>query len=344
MSADNRSHRPCFGRAAGKFGLIAALAGVGPATSATQAAGLQPLDRDEMAAVLSARNASFVREDFEKSMARFLPPMEFAACTEPVSSRSDDACFAPGDLAEGFSISSSNRYGVLSLGRDIIGFPSMTVGAWPYRISPSSLNFTQVVFDAAPTLVAADVYGFRLANGSATGETAPVTVEAFDRDGGSLGSFVVSPASVGEPAFAGFSSAVPIGRVEFGARDEGAGAQIDNLLFGGLPQLPSASHQRLGFGASALGGMHLKSVDIINHGDQPWQLDAPSVNGDGYSMADEDCSQEPLAAQSSCTIWVAFEPTYVDSFFGRVEVTGDFGESALAVQLHGLGVVQEGGQ
>lgn len=320
---------------------LAATAGAIPAL-AGNAAGITPLQPADIQALRGQRGASFVSEDFELSMARFLPQTEFAACTEPVSSHSDDACFAPGTLAPGFSLHSVAGFGVLSMGRDIVGFPSMTLGAWPYRLSPSSINPTRVEFEHGPTVVAADVFAFRIAGGNATGETAPVQVRAFDRDGQLLGSYQVTPPTHNQPAFAGFSSAVPLGAVEFGPIEEAVGVQIDNLLFGGMAQAPELADDRLAFGVQPVGGVAVLPVQVTNPGDQPWILDVPVLSGSSaYQLAEEDCSQTALAPRSDCTIWLAFTPDWVDTHFGRLQVTGDFGDAALQVELHGIGSLQE---
>lgn len=310
-----------------------------------RAAGITPLERTGIETMRTQRGASFVSEDFELSMARFLPQTEFAACTEPVSAHSDDACFAPGALAPGFSVHSAAGFGVLSLGRDIVGFPSMTIGAWPYRLTPTSINPTRIEFEHGPTVVAADVFSFRIAGGNATGETAPVTVQAFDLDGQPVGSFQVMPVADNQPAFAGFSSTVPLGAVEFGPAEEAVGVQIDNLLFGGMAQDPVLTSDRLAFGAQPIGGVEVLPVQVDNPGDQPWQLDVPALSGSSaYQMVEEDCSPAPLAARSQCTIWLAFAPDWVDTFFGRLRVTGNFGAAPLQVDLHGIGSMQEATQ
>jgi hypothetical protein len=306
-------------------------------------AGLQLLLPSDIEAMRSQRGASFTTEDFEQSMARFLPDMEFAACTEPVSSRSDDACFAPGGLAPGFSVRSGSGFGVLSLGRGLVGFASMTLGGWPYRLNPTSINSTRVEFDDGPTVVAADVFGFRIVNGNASGEVAPVRIEAFDLSGASLGSYVVTPPAFNQPAFAGFSSPEPIGAVEFAPQEEAVGVQIDNLLFGGTAQPPLLSDSRLAFGAQPIGSVEVLPVQVRNPGDQPWQVTAPVLQGNGFTLAEEDCSSSSLAPRSACTIWLAFEPGWVDTFFGRLQVTGDFGGAPLQVDLHGIGT-QEASQ
>lgn len=318
--------------------LAAAVAAAFPASGS--AAGIQPLQRSDIEAMRSQRVA-FVSEDFELSMARFLPQLEFAACTEPVSSRSDDACFAPGDLAEGFSVHSSQGYGVLSMGRDLVGVSSMTIGGWPYRTTPSSINYTRVEFERGPTVVAADVFGFRLVGGSVSGVVAPVTVEAFDQAGQTLGSFEVTPPAHNQAAFVGFSSPVPLGAVEFGPREENVGVQIDNLLFGGMEQDPLLSSTRLTFGTQAVGAVGELSVQVHNPGDQPWLLDVPTLQGGAFALVEEDCSAAPLVAGAQCTIRLAFAPAWIDTFFGRVQVSGDFGGLPLQVDLHGIGSMQE---
>lgn len=323
--------------------LVAMAAAVFPAESV--AAGITPLARADIQALRQQQGASFVSEDFETSMARFLPQSEFAGCTEPVSSASDDACFAPGSLAPGFSVHSASGYGVTSLGRDVVNFPSMTIGGWPYRLIPSSINPTRIEFEHGPTVVAADVFAFRIQSGSPNGQTAPVTVQAFDLDGEPLGSFQVMPAAYNEPAFAGFSSAVPLGAVEFGPAEEAVGVQIDNLLFGGMAQEPVVRDARLAFGVLPVGDFDVLPVQVDNPGDQPWQLEVPQLSGaSAYQLVEEDCSATPLAARSQCTIWLAFRPGWVDTFFGRLQVAGDFGAAPLQVDLHGIGRMQEATQ
>lgn len=306
------------------------------------AAGITPLERAAVDALRTQRGASFINEDFEGSMARFLPQMEFAACTEPVSSTSDDACFAPGTLAPGFSVHSAAGYGVLSMGRDIVNFPSMTIGAWPYRLTPTSINPTRVEFEHGPTVVAADVFAFRIVGGNANGETASVMVQAFGLDGQPMGSFQVTPPAYNQPAFAGFSSAVPLGAVEFSPAEEAVGVQIDNLLFGGMAQDPVVAETRLTFGDLPIGSFEVLPVQVDNPGDQTWQLDVPVLSGaTAYQLVEEDCSATILAARSQCTVWLAFEPGWVDTFFGRLQVTGDFSGAPLQVDLHGIGRMQE---
>ena len=76
---------------------------------------------DELLADLDPEVSGLRIEDFSDSFIRFLPRGEFAACTEPVSSDSSDACFAPGVLEPGFSLTSHNRFGIIMLGADLLG-------------------------------------------------------------------------------------------------------------------------------------------------------------------------------------------------------------------------------
>ncbi len=298
---------------------------------------------DELLAAARSRNLVLSHEDFENSMARFLNQMEFAACTEPVSSASDDACFAPGDLVDGFSIRSSHLKGVLSQGIDILSVDSMTIGAWPYQSSPSSLNYTRVEFDHGPTLVAADVYGFQLAPGIPTGDPVSVVVEAFGLDGKSLGSFEVLPSAYNLPAFAGFQSSVPIAAVEFGTRAMNAGEQIDNLYFGGGAGRPVLQHRQLDFGAVGAGAVAVQSLQIDNGGSLPLSLGVPQVSGGPFAVEDEDCSQAALPAGASCTVWISFQPGYRDDYRARLNIDGDHSQTPTQVRLSGTGIDSIGG-
>lgn len=290
-----------------------------------------------------SRNLQLHFEDFEKSLARLLVQTEFGACIEPVSSRSNDACFEPGGLIEGFTIRSSHQRGILAPGLNVFDVDSFTVGAWPYRSAPGSLNFTRLEFDDPPTFVAADVYGFKLAPGFPTGDPVPVVVEAFGVDGQSLGSFSVTPSAYNTPAFAGFSSSVPIAVVEFGTRVEEAGEQIDNLYFGGGSGRPQPLSRRLNFGAVAAGQVSVLPLSITNGGSLPLSLDAPTLSEAMFSIEEEDCSSATLPAGASCTIWIGFQPEYRDEFSARLQLDGDYPEAPVRVRLRGIGIDGLGG-
>jgi hypothetical protein len=332
-------------RAGVPAGVIASVLAIAPLAAADRQHGRLTVWSTPAAFDDRARGAAIElrSEDFESSQARYIPGDHFASCIEPVSQRSDDACFMPGDLVEGVRLKSSNGYGVIVMGTDLLGASSLVAGGWPYRLSPSSLNFTRVEFDHGPTLVAADVYGFAIFEGSATGESAPVTVEAFDAQGQSLGSFVVQPASAGSPAFAGFSSAEPIAMVEFGTRQEAAGAMIDNLRFGGGVGRPEPDADALHFGVVPAGAVGVRALQVRNAGSLPLSLLAPAVGGP-FALAQEDCSQSPLPGGASCTVWLSFEPGWIDDFKAAVALPGDYPGDTAVVLLEGTGVAAEAGR
>jgi len=114
-------------------------------------------------------------DDFESGGAKYLPSNQFAACIEPVSSHSNDACYRDGDLVPGISIASNNARGVIVMNPGIYGMASRAIAAWPYRLS--SQSYTVVSFDDPPTAVAADVYGFAMGDGAVPVATAPVQID-----------------------------------------------------------------------------------------------------------------------------------------------------------------------
>jgi hypothetical protein len=141
-------------------------------------------------------------------------------CTEPVNSASNDACFAPGDLVAGFSLTSTSGAGIVALGSGFLGAnqTSTVVGAVTFADS------TIVTFDTPVGAVSADYYG-----GLGVDE---VTVEAFDASSNSLGTATVQAPASDTPAFLGLiSSATPIASLVITAANDD-GELIDNLRFG----------------------------------------------------------------------------------------------------------------
>lgn len=142
----------------------------------------------------------------------------FNTCTEPVSSASNDVCFAPGDLVDGFAITSSGGGGVIALGATLLG-PAQTTTVL------GANNFTSttiVTFTPAVTAFSADFYGAH--------DTGGVTVTVLDEDGNVLGSGVADPTAPDAPDFLGAISPVPIGSIVIEAAD--GGELLDNLRFG----------------------------------------------------------------------------------------------------------------
>lgn len=301
-------------------------------------------DPGELATRAAAMAIELRTEDFEAGKAARLPQDHFASCIEPVSARSEDACFAPGELTEGFRLRSSNGYGVIVMGTELLGADSLVIGGWPYRLSPSSLNFTQIEFDDGPTFIAARVYGFEIVNGSSNGQAAPVTVEAFGAGGASLGSFVVTPASASQPAHAAFISSEPVAMLEIGTRQEAAGAMIDDLVFGGGAGRPVADRDGIHFAGVAAGEVTVRELTVRNGGGLPLALAAPQLPTGPFAIEEEDCSTSDLPAAGQCRIWISFQPGHADDFRAELSVPAGSGVEPLVVSLTGTGLATGGAQ
>ncbi|HEY6942950.1 hypothetical protein, partial [Dokdonella sp.] len=141
-------------------------------------------------------------------------------CGEPMGSTSNDACFAPGQLAGGFSITSTSGDGIIEFPPAFLGPNQLTraVGATTF------VDSTIVTLDPVADAVAANVYG-------GLGAGTAVDVEVYDDAGVSLGTTTVTPIGTRDnAAFFGVTSTTPIRRVEFRAHADG-GELIDDLRF-----------------------------------------------------------------------------------------------------------------
>ena len=162
-------------------------------------------------------------EDFEGGLT---PDAAVGTCNEPVNSSSNDACFVPGDLVDGFSITSSTGGGIVVLGANFLGGnqASAVIGANTFTDS------TIVTFDTPVTAISADYYGGFNAD--------LVTVEAFDETSTSLGTATVQPSATDTSAFLGIISDTPIASITIAAANDD-GELLDNLRFGDVQVGPS---------------------------------------------------------------------------------------------------------
>jgi hypothetical protein len=157
-------------------------------------------------------------------------------CVEPVSASSDDHCFAPGDLIEGFSLTSTSGGGYVVLGdnHSQVGQEGLAVGPMEIITSEFSNIATIVSFSAEDvTAVAMDVIPG--CNGLS------VNVQVFDRQDGLIGSTTISVDASWNSGFLGFVSPSPVGRIELATSPSG-GQLIQNLRFG--PHLDWLFHDR----------------------------------------------------------------------------------------------------
>ncbi|MCG8464878.1 MAG: hypothetical protein MI750_08505 [Xanthomonadales bacterium] len=171
----------------------------------------------DVAAFLNATNT--VTETFNNGLAA---PAAVAACTEPVNSASNDTCFNPGDLLDGFTVTSDNANGIVVLGDAFLGpnQDSAVMGAQTFA------DITQIAFDPAITAVGIDTLIGAPAPGGGD-----ITLTAFDSGGGALGNITVTTAVADDIAFIGLTSDTPIANITVDGIG-GSGELIDNLYFG----------------------------------------------------------------------------------------------------------------
>jgi hypothetical protein len=166
-----------------------------------------------------ASNTTF--EDFENGM---VAPGGVTNCSVLVNSTTNNACFVPGGVIDGFSLSSSVNVSVgdvVILGAGLIGPNQTSTVAGANNFAESTI----ISFNGSNvTAVAFDVY----TNGSG-----PVTITALDSMGGTIGTLSTGVVAVATPLFIGFTSAVPIASINI-ADDNGSGELLDDLRFGAL--------------------------------------------------------------------------------------------------------------
>lgn len=172
----------------------------------------------------AAVNNPLASEDFEGGL---VAAGGVATCTEPVSSASNDACYTPGDLIDGFSVASSLGGGVVTLGDGLIPQPTVVIGANTFT-ETTDIRFTANNIDA----VAFDVM---------SGGANPILVSAFDAGDTLIGTAALTLTGVGTPSFIGVTSPTPIARINIQDTTDG-GEVFDNLQFGqvnaGPPPVP----------------------------------------------------------------------------------------------------------
>jgi hypothetical protein len=272
-----------------------------------------------------------VHEDFEKGYAQYLPQTQFAACVEPVGADSNDACYAAGDLAAGFHLSSTNARGVIVMNPGIYNLPGRSIGAWPYRLNAQS--YTEIRFDEAPTAIAANVYGFAMGDGAVPTNTVPVEVGAYDASDTLIGTFEVTPGAITSSAFAGFTSAIPVARVVFGTHVDYSAGPIDDLYFaGGAGRLAVDAAE---FGPVVVGDTATLAVTFSNAGHLPIVLGTLPAPSAPFSYADDACSGTTLQPAATCVVQTTFAPAFESDFSETLSLPGN---APTPWPLHGTGV------
>ena len=159
------------------------------------------------------------------------PGDALGGCSEPVSSHSDDQCFSPGDLLEGFSLTSTTSGGYVVLGDDHpqVGHEGVAIG--PQNIStPATPDVATIIEFDADDVTAISMGTIPGCNG------VTVVVQVFDLFDNFIGSTSITGETSWETSFLGFVSPQPVGRVTLRTSPSG-GQLIQDLRFGPGPEI-----------------------------------------------------------------------------------------------------------
>lgn len=143
------------------------------------------------------------------------PEGEYVLCPGPFNSETDNECFSPGDLADGFSAENqaAKNNEIYVIGENAFDPPEVT-------ITPVADDNAELVsFDPPVTAVAIEAYAYL--------PSSDVELILFDESGEELGSGNFSAEDT-DPGFIGFTSSVPFGSISFNSVSE------SRILHGGL--------------------------------------------------------------------------------------------------------------
>lgn len=157
------------------------------------------------------------------------PGGALGGCSEPVSSSSDDQCFSPGDLMDGFAMTSTTSGGYVLLGDNHpqVGHEGLAIG--PQNIStPATPDVATTIEFDANDITAVSMGTIPGCNGLT------VVVQVFDLHDNFIGSTSITGETSWETGFLGFVSAQPVGRVTLRTNPSG-GQLIQDLRFGPNP-------------------------------------------------------------------------------------------------------------
>ena len=179
------------------------------------------IDKDKLQGALAEYFAPWVQDlglKVEAFEGGSVTPGHARVCAEPVAAASNDACFTPGQIAAGVALRSSSGKGVGLYGAGFFGNPTDALGA------VFSGDATRLEFPGGTTAVAFDVYL------DATVVQGGATVAVYGEGARALSYSRVEPAA-GAAAFIGFTSAVPLRRVELRSVTGNGVVLVDNLRF-----------------------------------------------------------------------------------------------------------------
>jgi hypothetical protein len=260
---------------------------------------------------------------------------------QPGTSFLEPVCFHPGDVIDGFDIRSNFDWtsGITNPWGPMTGPGTFFIGA-NGMAPPLASNAVGATFSAAtktlinfrdgPVAISMDAYD--IAAGS------PLTFDVFATDGVPIGSFTVPQSAPNVPAFAGFTSPLPIAQVVVHSAS-GVSQLIGNLRFGGTAGRLAIGTDRVDFGPVGVGSTASQSVEIENTGDTGITIDPLAPPPAPFSIETDGCSAAVLGAGESCTVTLGFAPVVERSHAVVLAVSSDAHASAHDVEIQGRGVL-----
>lgn len=302
------ARRPCCAPIL-SAGLAAALAAA-PAISAAAPEGAAVQWFPDRAALIAHAGATPL---LEETWARgFAPAGSLAECFQAVGARVDDPCLAPGAAVAGFAV--RTRLGsvfyngadvdLVMLGEGFLGLPGRAVGN--NVIGEGELTPTVIEFSPPVTLV-----GLTLHEPMSGGD---VRVRVFGAGDQPLAEQVV--ALPGGNGFGGFSSSVPVVRVEFNAIAPDGGELFSGLLFGGGGgRLEVAGGGDFGIGLR--GERRETTVVLANSGALELAVagfPALAALPAPFAVVGDQCTGAVLPPGATCELVLSFTPAHDGEF------------------------------
>jgi hypothetical protein len=274
----------------------------------------------DLAAFLAATNGIALHfENFSAHDAFNVSP-----CYEPLNRDSgqpgtsflEPVCFHPGDVIGGFDVRSNfdwtsgitNPWGPMTgPGIFFVGSNGVSPALASNAVGATFSGATKTFINFLDGPVAVSMDGYDIAAGS------PLTFDVYADNGVPIGSFTVPQSAPNVPAFAGFTSPVPVKQVV--VHSASAVSQlIGNLRFGGVAGRLSVSTQSLDLGAVGVGATASQSLQIENTGNTDVTVDPIAALAAPFAIESDACSASFLAAGDICSLTIEFGWVFERSF------------------------------
>ena len=261
---------------------------------------------------------------------------------QPGTSFLEPVCFHPGDVIGGFDVRSdfdwtsgiTNPWGPMTgPGVFFVGSNGVSPALASNAVGATFSGATKTFINFLDGPVAISMDGYDIAAGS------PLTFDVYAHNGVPIGSFTVPQSAPNVPAFAGFTSPVPVAQVV--VHSASAVSQIiGNLRFGGVAGRLAVSTQSLDLGAVAVGTTASQSVQIENTGNTDVTVDPIAALAAPFAIESDACSAALLAAGESCAVTIEFAPAIERSFSAVLAISSsDSDAPAQDVDVRGRGVL-----